>query len=111
MRADVPVANFTISDAAKRGIDALRELFDKHSPDPAAVPTVGWVAPGAAKGDQSAEVAVTFYARSQYGEIASAIQVVSGIEIVFLPAPGDYVRTEGKVLDYISERGFFLRGS
>jgi hypothetical protein len=104
-RNDVPVANFIISDAAKRGIEEVRKVFDRHSADPAAVPAVGWVVAGAAP----PEVAVTFYGRSQYSEMSSAIQVVSGINVVFLPAPGDYDRTAGKVLDYGSERGFFLR--
>lgn len=104
-----PVANFTISDAAKRGIELVRVWFNKHSSDQAAVPTVGWVIPGQTHGDEAAHIAVTFYGRSQYDEIASAIQTVSGIDIVFLPAPGDYAKTDGKVLDYADGRGFFLR--
>ena len=108
-RADIPVANFTISDSAKRGIELVRLWFNGHSSDQAAVATVGWVRAERASGERSEHVAVTFYSRSQYAEIANAIQIVSDIEIIFLPVPRDHARFEGKVLDYSNERGFFLR--
>ena len=39
---DIPRANFTISDDAKRGIELLRRDYDVHAADPADVVTVAW---------------------------------------------------------------------
>lgn len=105
----VPVANFTISDNAKRGIEAVRQWFDPHWPDPADVATIGWVRVLPNEGEPYETVAVTFYSRSQRSEIAEAIQIISGIEVVYLPVAKDHARFEGKVLDWTSERNFFLR--
>ncbi len=106
---DVPAANFTISDNAKRGIEIMRQRFDSHSPDPAAVATIGWTLHMPYSGEEFERVAVTFYGRSQYDEVAPAIQTVSGMEVVFLPVAKDYVKFEGKVLDFADDGGFFLR--
>lgn len=107
--SNVPIASFTISDEAKRGIGLTREWFNSHWPDPAAVPTIGWARYEPKDGEPFENVAVTFYSQSQLAEIASAIQVVSGIKVVFLPAPSDIAKFDGMVLDYSDERGFFLR--
>jgi hypothetical protein len=85
---DIPVANFTISENAKHGIDNLRQAFNARSSDPAMVPTVGWAKYMPNAGDPYEQVAVTFYGRSQYDEIAAAIQIVSGIEVVSFRSPG-----------------------
>ncbi|MEA2954020.1 MAG: hypothetical protein QOJ96_3540 [Alphaproteobacteria bacterium] len=106
---DIPVANFTISENAKHGIDNLRQAFNARSSDPAMVPTVGWAKYMPNTGDPYEQVAVTFYGRSQYDEIAAAIQIVSGIEVVFLPQSRDYEKFDGKVLDFAADTGFFLR--
>jgi hypothetical protein len=107
---DFPVANFTISENAKQGIEKLRQAFNARSSDPAMVPTVGWAKYMPNSGDPYEQVAVTFYGRSQYDEIAAAIQTVSGIDVVFLPQSRDYQKFDGKVLDFANDAGFFLRG-
>ncbi len=105
----VPVANFTISDNAKRGIELARQRFDSHWPDPAAVATIGWTRHMPYSGEEFEQVAVTFYGQSQYNEVAPAIQIVSGVEVVFVPVAKDYVKFEGKILDFADDQGFFLR--
>ena len=105
----IPAINFTISDNAKRGIEQLRRSFDAHASDAADVPTIGWARYKPSDGTPYENVAVTFYSRSQRQQIASAIQEVSGIEIVYLPVPADHAKFEGKVLDWSQSKGFFLR--
>jgi hypothetical protein len=55
------------------------------------------------------EVVVTFYGESQRPLVADAIQEVSGLKIVFFTTEQYRPRFEGKVLDHVGDRGFFLR--
>jgi hypothetical protein len=107
---DFPIADFTISEAGKRGIAKLREAFDAASEDKAAVVSIGWarVMPNDVASFET--VAVAFYGRSQFDDrMKAAIQVVSGVETIFFVEP-DKLRTFiGKVLDYSDGHGFFLR--
>lgn len=105
---DIPRANFTISDDAKRGIGLLRRDYDAHVTDPAGVVSVGWARVMPTASPPFETVAVTFYGRSLRAEVASAIQIVSGIEVVFFAGAPDLPKFEGKVLDFTEERGFFL---
>jgi hypothetical protein len=102
-------ANFTISDNAKRGIEELRRSFDSQSSEPAAVATIGWARYIPYVGAPYERAAVTFYTRSQYREVSHAIQIVSGIEVVYVPVAEDYAKFEGKVLDWNEGDGFYLR--
>jgi hypothetical protein len=106
---DVPRANFTISDDAKRGIEWLRRDYDAHVADPADVVTIAWARFMPTGSPPFENVSVAFYGRSRRAEIAPAIQIISGIEVAFLPAAMDVPKFEGKVLDFAEERGFFLR--
>jgi len=54
-------------------------------------------------------VIVSFYGRSQLSDIASALQTVSGLEVMFFTTSEHHRHFEGKVLDYEPERWFFLR--
>lgn len=108
--SDIPRANFTISDDAKRGIALLRRAYDADAADPAGVVSVAWARVTPAASPPFEDVAVTFYGRSRRAEIASAIQMVSGIEVVFFANAIDLPKFEGKVLDFAEERGFFLQG-
>jgi hypothetical protein len=107
--ADVPLANFTISEGAKRGIELVRQAFNAHSSDPAAVVCIGWGRFTATSGPSFQNVVVSFYGQSYVPEIAEAIQKVSGLDVFFYANPRDYPRFEGKTLDFSEERGFFLR--
>ena len=109
MQEEFPKANFTISENAKRGIEELRRWYDSHSPEPASVATIGWARYIPYRGEPYERAAVTFYTQSQYREISPAIQIVSGIEMVYLPVAEDYAKFEGKVLDWVDGDGFYLR--
>jgi len=102
-------ANFTISENAKRGIEELRRWMDSQSSEPYSVATIGWARYIPYHGTPYERVAVTFYYQSQYREVSPAIQIVSGIEVVYVPVAEDYVKFEGKVLDWTEGDGFFLR--
>jgi hypothetical protein len=106
---EFPKPNFTISENAKRGIEELRQWLDSQSSEPCSVPMIGWGRYIPNHGTPYERAAVAFYTRSQYREISPAIQIVSGIEVVYLPVAEDYARFEGKVLDWIEGDGFFLR--
>jgi hypothetical protein len=106
---DIPRANFTISDEAKRGIEQLRHDYNAHVTDPADVVSVAWARVMPTASPPFETVSVAFYGRSRRAEIAPAIRIVSGIEVAFLPATIDVPKFEGKVLDFTEERGFFLR--
>ena len=107
---DIPIANFTISDNAKRGIDLMRHGFEEASSDPAAVLSIAWGRFMPDAGTPFENVVVSFFGRSQVPQIADAIQLVSGLEVVFYTRPKDYPTFEGRVLDFDDDRGFFLRG-
>jgi len=106
---DIPVANFTISDNAKRGIEKLRQAFNEKSTDPAAVLMIGWGRAMPNSGSSSENVVVGFYGQSEVPKIADALQDVSGLKIFFFATPKDYPNFAGKVLDFNDHRGFFLR--
>ena len=105
---DIPRANFTISDSGKRGIEILRRSFDDVSEDPADVVSVAWARITPHSSTPFEAVAVTFYSRAQRAQVSAAIQVVSGVEIVFFANANDLPRFERKILDFREERGFFL---
>lgn len=106
---DIPVANFTISDNAKRGIEVVRRGFNAASTDPAGVLSVGWGRFMPNSGPAFENVVVSFFGRSQLPQIADAVQTVSGLDVFFFANSKDYPNFEGKVLDFDDERGFFLR--
>jgi hypothetical protein len=108
---DVPPINFTVSAQARRGFDLTRQEFDRQSADPAAVVCIGWGRMTYHSGEVAENVVVSFYARSQYDEIADAIQRVCDIDVVFIPTPDDHRKFEGKILDFENDRGFFLRSA
>ena len=114
--SDFPLANFTISPAAKIGIEKIRAQYNDAMPDnPAAVACVGlgYVYPGAyTDSDQkpSSEIVVVgFYQQDQFAEVAHGVQTVSGVDLIFFVTEQTRARFEGKLLDYTPERGFFLR--
>lgn len=107
--AEILPVNFTISDEAKRALDDLRQRFDQSFPtDPAVVPSIGW---GYVLGTSPDEgnVAIGFYRRSEEAAVAAAIQVSSGVRLVFFTTPEHHLRFAGKMLDHTAEHGFFLR--
>ena len=101
--------NFTLSDAAKLKIDALRSAYDQEFPDDkASVLFVGW---GALVGADPAtgSVVTGFYPQSRLSEVRHAIQEVSGVPFVYFTVDRYHPIFEGKVVDYSEERLFFLR--
>lgn len=107
---DIPLANFTISVEGKRGIALLREAFDAKSTDKAAVTSIGWARVMPNDKAPFETVGVSFYGASQVvPEMRAAIQVVSGVEVLFFADRFDLPKFAGKVLDFSEDRGFFLR--
>jgi hypothetical protein len=107
--SDIPLANFTISENAKRGLETVREAYDPHSPDPPAVPCIGWGRLRPFEGNPSESVVIGFYPQSQAVSVASGVQKISGLDVFFFAGREDLPKFEGKVLDFETERGFFLR--
>jgi|SRR5689334_9542483 hypothetical protein len=106
---DLPRANFTISDAAKREIENLRRFWNENVSDPAAVAMVAWGHYNFNSGEKAEGVVISFYGESQLPTVARGIQHVSGIDVVFFTLPDYLPKFEGKVLDHTPERSFFLR--
>ena len=107
---DILPANFTISNAAKAAIEAMRADYDAAFPDnPAAVPAVGWAHVKLKSGAQYESVFVAFYQRDKLPEIAHGIQEVSGVKLIFFTTEEHHPKFEGKILDHAAEQGFFLR--
>jgi len=103
-------ANFTISDAAKKGIEGLRAQYDDWSPDdPAAVLCVAWAIPVNGTGSAPGNVMLTFYPRSMLADVAHGIQEVSGVKLIFFTTEDYLSKFAGKILDYTDGGGFFLR--
>jgi hypothetical protein len=104
------IADFTISDAGKRGIAMLREAFDAQSDDKAAVALIGLARVIPSDAPEFEVVAVSFYGQSQFDDrMKAAVQIVSGVEAVFFVTPHKATEFSGKVLEYSDDRGFFLR--
>jgi hypothetical protein len=91
--------NFTISDNAKLEIRNLRDFWNAKSLDPAAVAVIAWGLFQNTSGERRENVLVTFYGQSQLSEIADGFTTQD-----------HYPKFEGKVIDHMAERGFFLRG-
>ena len=114
-RADHGVAgtaagHFTISEAAKRAAENIRADYDATFPhDPAAVLCVSWGIIMPNSGSVSETVIVGYYQQSKRAEVARGIQEASGVKLIFFTTEEYHGRFAGKILDFASERGFFLR--
>jgi hypothetical protein len=106
---DILTANFTISENAKSAIEDIRRDWNARFDDPAAAVMVGWGLFSPYSGPPFEDVIVSFYGQSQLSGIASALQTVSGLDVIFFTTPEHHHHFEGKVLDYEPERWFFLR--
>ena len=102
-------ANFSISDLAKAEIELRRQYWDKNAASKAKIPAVAWSLHQFNDGRSASSVLVTFYDESNYLEVLPYVQQVSGIGIIFFTTPEYAPKFEGKVLDFSSERDFFLR--
>ncbi|HVY20466.1 MAG TPA: hypothetical protein VHA70_10365 [Bauldia sp.] len=103
------IATFTLSAAAKHGVERVRELYLARFPDnPPAVASVAW---GYVEGSDplSGKVIVGFYQQSQFAEIEHGIQEVSGVPLIYFTTEQFHPLFDGKVLDYEDGQGFFLR--
>jgi hypothetical protein len=111
MSQDILPVNFTISAAAKQAIAQIRADHDAQFPgDPAAVLSVAWGLYREESGSERFEnVVIGFYTRSMLGEVAHAIQRVSGLDLIFFTTQELRRNFAGKILDHADERGFFLR--
>jgi hypothetical protein len=108
---DILPVNFTISAQAKHAAEAIRVQYDAKFPDdPAAVLCVAWgvVIPNSG-GARSENVMVGYYQQSMLRDIAHGIQEASGVKLVFFTTEEHHGKFAGKVLDFASDRGFFLR--
>jgi hypothetical protein len=101
--------NFTISAAAKFEIENLKNVWNTSSLDPAAVVVIAWGLFRSNSGKRWENVFVTFYGKSQFAEVAHGIQDASGLPVVFFTTPEHHQEFEGKIIDHVEERGFFLR--
>ena len=106
---DSPRANFTISDAAIREFENLRQYWNENIPDPAGVLTVSWGLYHFNSGEKAEGVIVSFFSQSELPRVAHGIQRVSGIDLVFNTWQQYLPKFEGKVLDHTPERSIFLR--
>lgn len=106
----IPI-NFTISVAAKREIENLRQFWNAEASDPAAVALIAWGLFRGSSGEEWENVVVTFYGKSQRAEVEHRIQIVSGLPVVFFTTAAYHPNFEGKVVDHAAEQGFFLRDS
>lgn len=105
-------APFTISEAALRQIEWIRqqyaEAFPDNLPAMAGVSLGQPVLAGGGLGDYA--VMVAFWRRSEFPESARGlVQRVSGLDLVF-PVPDQHVPMfVGKEIDYAPDRAFYLR--
>jgi len=108
MQDNLP-SGFAISDTARSGIEQLKSQLTKLSPsDPPAVASVGW----GWKLDETPDkgnVAVGFYPRSREDDLASSVETVSGVSLVFHVQEERRHHFVDAILDGDPERGFFLR--
>jgi hypothetical protein len=109
-QSDILVANFTISAAARAAAERLMRDYDAQFPeDPAAVLGVAWGIATFDSGGHAENVVLTFYPRSMLAEVSHGIQDVSGMKIIFFTTRDYLDKFEGKVLDHVEGRGFFMR--
>jgi hypothetical protein len=108
-RSESLPVNFTISAAAKRAIDQVRQDYDAQFSDPAAVLWVGWGFYQAGSEHQFENVVIGFYGQSELAEIAHGMQEASGVKLIFFVTEEFHSNFEGKILDFADDRRFFLR--
>ena len=110
VQSDILAANFTISAAARAAAERLRHDYDAQFPeDPAAVFMVGWGIATFDSGAQAENVVLGFYPRSMLAEVSQGIQDVSGMKLIFFTTRDYLDKFDGKVLDHVEGRGFFMR--
>ena len=103
-------ATFSFSAAARTFIDKLTIEAETRAHEPAAAFSVAWGTCFGNDGRISQGVVVGFYMRSELKDnTASWIQLIDGIDVIFNTIPSLAPKFDGKVLDYLPERGFFLR--
>ncbi len=101
--------NFTISDAAKAGIEAIKTQWNAQFPDKAVVPTIAWGYVQNESKVYDGMVIVSFYTENQYNEIKHGIERISGIDLFFYITKENHYRFEGKMLDFTERDFFFLK--
>ena len=106
---DILAINFTISDAAKVEIENLRQFWEAHTKDSAAVVMVAWGLFTSNAGRKWENVIISFYGESELAQVAHGVQEASGLPIVFFTTPEYHPKFEGKVIDHEEGKGFFLR--
>lgn len=110
VQSDILAANFTISSAGRAAAERLRRDYDEQFlEDPAAVLSVAWGIATFESGAQAENVVLGFYPRSMFAEVSHGIQEVSGVKLIFFTTRDYLDKFEGKVLDHVEGRGFFLR--
>ena len=101
--------NFTLSPAAKQGIEKLRDELNAKEPESADILSIGWGIHVTRSGEEIGGIVIGFYRKSEIREIARGIQRVSGVPFVFFTIPKYHRLFEGKVLDCTPDLHFYLR--
>lgn len=101
--------NFTISEEAFAEAERIKMFYNATADDPFDVLTIAWGIYKMKDGRSFENVIVSFYPRSYRLDIEAAIQHLMGVPLVFFITEEFYERFSGKVVDFKSEKGFFLR--
>ena len=103
-------ANFSFSATARAFIDQVRIDAETRAHEPAAAFSVAWGTCFGNDGRTSQGIVVGFYMRSELSDdIASWVQVIDGMNVIFNTVPSLAPKFDGKVIDYSKDRWFFLR--
>jgi hypothetical protein len=109
LQTDIMPINFAISDIAKIEIQRMMDHENNIKTQSALVFYMAWGKYKLNNGSIFEDIIFGFYGKGNYSSVADMIQSVSGMDIVFFVVPRDHHNFAGKILDYIPEKGLFLR--
>lgn len=105
----MPPINFAFTENGRRGIDELRDIYDRAFPDdPAVFPMVAWGIYDLDNGIVFENVIVSFYAKAQADDMRPYLQRVGDIDLVYFITEEYHSKLEGMLIDYRTDDGFFL---
>jgi hypothetical protein len=108
--SEILPVNFTISPAAKRAMERVKQDYDtQFADDPVGVLSVAWAIYKAGTPERYENVIIGIYPKSIIADVAHGIQDASGMKIVFFTTPEYHGNFAGKVLDHSEDIGFFLK--
>ncbi|MDE2363123.1 MAG: hypothetical protein KGM42_10645 [Hyphomicrobiales bacterium] len=103
-------ARFSFTPAARSFIEKVRNDAENRERQPAVALSVAWGTYTNNDGEARQGVVVGLYMKSEVTDaIASWIQDVDGLGVIFNTVPDLAPNFDGKVIDYAETRWFFLR--